>query len=160
MGTMDATNRSLDPLHFTGPLQVHGLYDYLLRWREPRSDRRSQCFPVLYASHPFVNASLKAAKVTRSLSAVQQVTASASSATTSSSTTTTTEGFKMTLKGLILPSATGPILRALSQQNPDFTSNSQSLDQTRGVHSAITGGSQVHRVISCHQGGPFFSRES
>lgn len=158
---MDVTTRSLDPLHFNGPLQVHGLYDFLLRWREPRSDRRSQCFPVLYASHPFVNASLRAAKVTRSLSSVQQVvSASASTSGPTPSTTSTTEGFKMTLKGVILPNATGHILSALSLQNPDFTSNSQSLEQTRGVHSAMMGGSQVHRVIACQHGGPYFSRES
>jgi hypothetical protein len=64
---MSALQKELEPLEFCGSMNVHGLYDFLLKWHEPRSDKRASSLPYLYSSKPFLNASLKSAQVLKSM---------------------------------------------------------------------------------------------
>ncbi|KAJ3041950.1 hypothetical protein HDV00_008459 [Rhizophlyctis rosea] len=49
-------------LHFVGHNNVHGLFDFLLNWKEPRIERRAEKFPMLLAPSPFLNGCLRTAE--------------------------------------------------------------------------------------------------
>jgi hypothetical protein len=113
--------KRLEPLEFFGPCQVHGLYDFLLKWKEPRTDRRALSFPLLYSSKPFLNATLNSAKIVRS-SAVKQASG---------------DGHKLIVKGTILPHSFQRLLELFKRENGTFTCSSLIYEQSLGVGQAI-----------------------
>lgn len=138
---MTRGKRDLDPLRFEGHAQVHGLYDFLLKWVEPRSDKRATSLPYLYASKPFLNASIKTAKVHRS-ARVKQADG---------------DGYKLVIKGLLLPHSSQQLLSLFQSQNGSFKAASLSIEQTIGIQEAIHG--RYSKSIEC-QDGTFYLCES
>ncbi|KND04002.1 uncharacterized protein SPPG_01450 [Spizellomyces punctatus DAOM BR117] len=51
------------PLRFNGYANVHRLFNFLLNWKEPQTERRAMQLPTLLCATPFMNASLKTAKI-------------------------------------------------------------------------------------------------
>ena len=126
--------KSAHSLLFRGQVHVHGLYDYLLKWTEPRSDKRALSFPQLYSGMPFLNASLKSAKIHRSSNVKQGLG----------------DSYKLIIKGVILPHSWQKLLDLLQQQNEEFTINSFILDHRRGLQEALD--QKYCKTIECTSG--------
>jgi hypothetical protein len=122
------------PLEFDGVEQVHGLYDFLLKWTEPRSDKRSQSLPLLYSHTAFLNASLKSSKVIRS----------------SKILSTDRDGYRMVIEGILFPEAIIKLLRIFKEKNEDFTVTAPVWDVTLGLQEAH--GRECFKTVECTNG--------
>ncbi|TPX37047.1 hypothetical protein SmJEL517_g00845 [Synchytrium microbalum] len=52
-------------LHFKGHPGVHGVFDYLLNWRDERANRRAAQLPILLSHKPFLHATLKSLEIVK-----------------------------------------------------------------------------------------------
>ncbi|TPX67964.1 hypothetical protein SpCBS45565_g03520 [Spizellomyces sp. 'palustris'] len=57
------SSKEKHPLRFNGYANVHRLFNFLLNWKEPQTERRAMQLPTLLCAKPFMNASLKTAKI-------------------------------------------------------------------------------------------------
>ncbi|KAI8815633.1 uncharacterized protein EV422DRAFT_548812 [Fimicolochytrium jonesii] len=113
-------------LRFSTPTSVQQLFQYLLKWKEPRIERRAAGFPSLLALTPFLHACLKTARIVKNDKVGYAVPAPASTGSTSNTTTTrqTVETLhKLELTGHILPTNVKAILELLRNQQARSSDN-------------------------------------
>jgi hypothetical protein len=112
------------PLEFDGVSQVHGLYDFLLKWAEPRSDKRCHSLPLLYSQTAFLNASLKSSKVFYLFDFKVIRSSKIQSADG--------DGYRMVIEGILFPESIIRLLDIFKEKNQEFTVTSPVWDVTQG----------------------------
>ncbi|KAI9207928.1 uncharacterized protein BJ171DRAFT_596350 [Polychytrium aggregatum] len=119
------------PLYFASPKAVHGLFDFLLNWRDPQLERQARQFPMLVSPHPFLHASLKSAQVSK-YGKVQQ----ASGLKGQNAAVGLTEYYRLEIRGLLLPTSVLALVESLKKhQKPGMTTGTHSGNHG-GTHSS------------------------
>jgi hypothetical protein len=126
------------PLEFHGVEQVHGLYDFLLKWAEPRSDKRCQSLPLLYSQTAFLNASLKSSKVF----CIFDFKVIRSSKIQSADG----DGYRMVIEGILFPESIIRLLDIFKEKNEEYTVTSPVWDVTQGF------GGSCFKTVECVNG--------
>ncbi|KAJ1980379.1 hypothetical protein H4R35_001154 [Dimargaris xerosporica] len=94
-------------LFFHGSTSVRGLVQFLLRWTDPRSERRARCGITLVAPFPFLHGSLEKAAL--------ELGHKSSGATQRLGATGLEQCYTLTIRGYLLPSAWCRIQTLLAQ---------------------------------------------
>ncbi|KAI8911940.1 hypothetical protein DFJ77DRAFT_468329 [Powellomyces hirtus] len=149
--------RQTYPLRFPDLASVHGLFEFLLKWTEPRTDRRAMQLPTLLALRPFLHAQLKSAQIVKNERVRYNIPSSSSTSSTNVSSQATATGpantmtatmattrtttrvetmHKLVIDGYILPTALSRLLAVLRRTlviADQFVSTQQKQDPGDGL---------------------------
>ncbi|KAJ3054497.1 hypothetical protein HK097_001678 [Rhizophlyctis rosea] len=133
---MQKDNEDASTLRFVGHSNVHGLFDFLLNWKEPRTERRAERFPTLLAPSPFLNGCLQSAEVTKN-GQVRNATRR------TSGSDALAIRYNLKLSGYILPSSAAKLLEIMRKSQKggiaeQFSAHFRTDSRTIGLNGGVT----------------------